>query len=314
MPLTAPQSHAHCDERRSRIAPPMGRDLYAHPPSAPDRAGARLSRRALLGLRMSGLAERDVDYDAAAQRARAVWERTGHEPLLRAIEPAADVVATLADPVPGARILDVGAGDGNAALACARRGAAVSACDPSGEMVRLGRARCGDRVEWRIGDAAELPYADASFDAAVSAFGAALAPDAGRAARELVRVVRPGGLVVLAAWVPRGLPGGLDEYVERIAPLPHGVPSPREWGVESVCRERLRPLLDELELRTRTIALRFDDADTAFAALAGATPLRQEERAQVRRYFDRLLAAANESRSAIEIRARYLVARGRVPG
>jgi SAM-dependent methyltransferase len=210
-------------------------------------------------------------------------------------------------------VLDVGAGDGSAALACARRGAAVTACDPVAEMVARGRARTREDVRCDVADAMALPYPDGGFDAVVSTFGAALAPHPARAASELARVTRPGGVVVLAAWVPRGLPGRLDEFAEQVSPLPQGVPSPSRWGVEAVARARLEPLLDELEIRSRSVPLRFPDGDAAFEAIAGACIPDPAGLTELRPAFDRLLASCNESLSAVEIRARYLVARGRAP-
>jgi SAM-dependent methyltransferase len=289
----------------------VSRDLYAHRPGRPDRGSARVSRRALFGLRMSDASPGAIDYDRVTDRLRRVWDRDGHEPLLRAIEPVAEVAAELAEVGSGTRLLDVGAGDGNVALACAARGGTVSACDLAPAMAARGRARCGDGIEWAVADALDLPYGNASFDAVVSAFGATLAPHPARTVSELVRVTRPGGTVVLAAWVPRGLPGRLDELAEEIDPLPQGVPSPSCWGVEGVARRRLQPVLEHLELRGRSVPLRFADPDAAFAALAGTTALDAGQLAELRPSFEHLLASCNESKAAVEIRARYMIARGR---
>jgi SAM-dependent methyltransferase len=291
----------------------MARDLYERPPRGPDRGRGRLSRRALLGLRPVPDAAADVDYRDASERIRLAWEREGHELLLRRLEPVAEVVADLADVSPGARVLDVGAGDGNVAIACARRGAEVAACDPAPAMVERGLARCGADVGWAVADATALPYADAVFDAVLSSFGAALAPRAELAARELLRVARPGGVVILTAWIPRGLPGQLEEFANDLAPRPAGVPSPGDWGVQAVARDRLGPLLEGLELRTRTVPLRFADADTAFDALARTLPLEPSRRTELRPDFDALLRSTNNGVTVVELPARYLIARGRRP-
>lgn len=167
--------------------------------------------------------------------------------------------------------------------------------EPEGRVLKLPLSA------WRELDLQALPYDDEEFDAVLSSFGAALAPRPRRMARELVRVVRPGGLVAITAWVPKGLPGRLDELVDR----PEGVRAPSDWGRQEVMTERLGPLLDALEVRTRTVQLRFADADELAAALQAP--------AAVRSQFDRLLASCNNLLEGVEIDARYLLATGRRP-
>jgi SAM-dependent methyltransferase len=287
----------------------VSRDVYSHPP--PRRQGG-LSRRALLRLGFTQRARADIDYDGVTERVRSGWERDGHEPLLRALEPVADVLVDLADVGPGQRVLDVGAGDGNVAAAALAREAEVDACDLAPAMVERGRARCPE-ARWRVGDVQALPYADGAFDVVLSSFGAALAPRARRAARELVRVARPGGVVALTWWVPRGLPGRMDELVEYHAPLPDGVRSAADWGVQAVARQRLEPLLDELELRTRTVQLTFPDADSFFAALARPAPLDDDQRDELWEAFEAVLASCNNVPGGVDVSGRYLIAIGRRP-
>jgi SAM-dependent methyltransferase len=272
-----------------------GRDAYRPPPSRPPE---RLSRRGLLRLGFSAKARADIDYDGVVARVRATWEEADRVPLLRALEPVAAVAAELARVTAGDRVLDAGAGDGNVALACSARGADVAACDLAAEMVARGRERTGGLVRWTRADAQALPYPDAAFDVVISVFGAALAPRARRAAAELARVLRPGGRLVLAAWVPRGLPGRLDEHLV----LPDGIPAPTAWADEATARRRLEPYVEGLERRTRTVTLAFPDAD-ALAAAIGVPET-------VRPAFDRLLAAQNNRPPAAEIDARYVVYAG----
>jgi SAM-dependent methyltransferase len=290
------------------------RDVYGRPPP---RQPGRISRRSLFGLGLSARARADIDYDGVTERVRAGWARDGHEPLLRAIEPVAEVLVELADVGPWQRVLDAAAGDGNVAAAALARGASVDACDIA--TAARGRERCPD-VRWRDGDVQALPYADGAFDAVLSSFGAALAPRVRRTVRELVRVVRPGGVVALTWWVPRGLPGRMDELVESVAPLPDGVRSPGDWGVQAVVRQRLEPVLDGLELRMRTVQLAFPDADAFFDALVRPARLDADQRAEIRPAFDELLASCNnappppgDAPRPVEVGARYLVAVGRRP-
>src|SRR5918992_1633213 len=226
----------------------QGRDTYGRPPPRGS-AGAGdevISRRSLLRLRLTGHARRDIDHDSVTERVRGCWDRDEHEPLLRQLEPAAELL-----------------------------------CDLAPRMVERGKARC-PAAFWRVADVQELPYDDGEFDAVLSSFGAHLAPKPSQAAGELVRVTRPGGFVALAAWVPRGLPGRMDELVERFAPLPEGVPQPDRWGVEEVARRRLGPLVEDLQVRTRTLPLRFDSPEAAFETLLLAHPLDAQDREALR--------------------------------
>jgi len=290
-------------------------DAYRPAPRPAPRDSGGLSRRALLGLSRTKLGSGHVDLDRVTARMAAAWDGEARTALLRAVEPVAEVVAGRADVTAGTRVLDVGAGDGNVALACAARGARVDACDLSSAMVRRGRARTGDAVAWREADAQALPYPDASFDVIVSAFGAAQAPRAARAAHELARVCRPGGRVVLAAWVPRGLPGRMPELLDAVDPLPEGLASPAAWGRADRAEARLAAHLDELELRTCIASLGFPSAGACFEALAPST-LDHAQREALRPGFDRVLASVNNRPPSVELDARYLLISGiaRHPG
>lgn len=104
------------------------------------------------------------------------------------------------------RVVDVACGPGTLALLAARRGATVEALDFSPAMIdqlrsRLDRLRVSG-VGARVGDGQELPYADASFDAAFSMFGLMFFPDRARGMRELRRCLADGGTVVIGSWQP----------------------------------------------------------------------------------------------------------------
>jgi SAM-dependent methyltransferase len=182
------------------------------------------------------------------------------------------------------------------------RGPLLRALEPVAEtLTELAGARAADRVLDASDPAATLPHPDDSFDVVLSAFGFALAPRPLRTARELVRGCGPGGTVALAAWTPRGLPGGLDEYSDR----PPGIPSPALWGHEPRVRERLTGLLDDLVVRTRTVRLEFPSPDALFEQLA---PPRRAQ--ALRPAFDRLLAASNDRPPAAVVSARHLLITG----
>lgn len=233
------------------------------------RSSSTLSRRELLRWR-----PREVDHSDWLRRVRAEWDGADREPLRALLAPVAVALSEAAGIEPAMRVLD-------------------AASD-----VRVPGAEVADLL-----DLEELPFPDGRFDAVVSAFGFARAPHALQTAHELARVCRPGGTVALAAWTPRGLPGGLDEFAAR----PPGIVAPSLWGKEERVRQRLEPLLSDVTVRLRTIRLELPTADELFEQLV-APP----RRAGLREPFDALLARNSASRGSAATPARYLLVTGSV--
>jgi len=172
-----------------------------------------------------------------------IWSQGDFEQLAREVMPAAEALVEACGVESGERVLDVAAGTGDAAVAAARRGAVATASDITPRMIELGRARTGAEgveVDWVEADAEALPFEDGSFDRVLSCFGAMFAPRPQAAAAELFRVARPGATIGLATWLPVGYVGRLIATVSSHMPAPpEGVPSPIDWGVDGVVRERL---------------------------------------------------------------------------
>lgn len=136
----------------------------------------------------------------------------------------------------GERVLDVAAGNGNATLAAARRFANVTSTDYVPALLERGRRRAeaeGLDVTFEVADAEALPYPDAGFDVVLSTFGVMFAPDHEQAAREMIRVCRPGGRIGLASWTPAGFLGQLFRVVAGYVPPVPGVRSPLLWGTDA---------------------------------------------------------------------------------
>jgi SAM-dependent methyltransferase len=234
------------------------------------------------------------DVEAMKERQRGVWGLGDYAVLARPIEPAATALCDACAVSAGQEVLDVGAGTGNFAIACASEGASVVASDLSPVMVEKGRARTeaeGYDVEWVEADAEALPFEDGRFDCAASAFGAFLAPRPELAAAEMFRVVRPGNTVGLTAWVPDGFFGQVMAVGQRFSPFPEGVPAPQEWGDEATARSRLEGLAGHVEITRGAVSLEapspeaFADEFTSNSpnAVAAREALEPEQFEQLRR-------------------------------
>ena len=260
-----------------------------------------------------------ADLDEIKQRQRNMWGQGDYTVLARQLAPAAVELCDACAVTAGQEVLDVAAGNGNFALACAREGASVVASDFAPRMVELGRARSeaeGYDIEWVEADAEALPFEDARFDCAGSVFGAFIAPRPERAASELFRVVRPGNTVGMTAWVPGGTFARLFELARRYSPLPEGVPRPDEWGDEDTARSRLEGLAAHVEIERRTLpwtgespeALVSEMAETTPSYVTARTTLSEEQFAQLREdtldFFGELNTADDGS---VRIEAEYLV-------
>src|SRR5688572_22704880 len=164
-----------------------------------------------------------------------MWGLGDYAELSDALRPAAETLADACAVSAGQEVLDVGAGDGNFALACAREGASVVASDISPGMVERGRARSlaeGYDIEWVEADVEELPFEDGRFDCVGSVFGAMIAPRPEVAAREMFRVVRAGGTVGLTAWSPGSFMSELLAIGRGYAPPQPELPLSEEWAIE----------------------------------------------------------------------------------
>ena len=154
------------------------------------------------------------------------WQR-----LNESNAPAHELVASLLDPQPGEPWLDVGTGAGGLAFALARRGADVVGVDISEEGLEHARRQAdedGLAIDFRYGDAQELPFEDGTFDGVASAFGVIFAPDQERAAAEVARVCCPGGKLGLTLMPMDSRTGAAISVVKRFG---GGPPThPASWS------------------------------------------------------------------------------------
>lgn len=197
---------------------------------------------------------------ASPPDARKIWALGDYTQIALRLESAAAQLIALARVRAGEHVLDAAAGSGNLALAAAGLGARVTAADFTPAMNGLGRRRTEAAkltVEWHEADVEALPFADGSFDGALSCFGAVFAPHPERAIAELARVVRSGGRVGLTSWSPDGLQGDLVRAITAVRPLPPGTPDPNAWGDPDLARTRLEAVGRDVGLHRRSLEWRF---------------------------------------------------------
>jgi ubiquinone/menaquinone biosynthesis C-methylase UbiE len=176
------------------------------------------------------------DLAAVKKRQQATWACGNFSVVAARIIFQAEHLCETADVQAGWRVLDVATGSGNAAIAAARRGCEVVGVDYVPALLERGRIRAAAEhldIEFVRGDAEELPFPDASFDAVLSIYGVMFAPDHRRAAAELARVCRPGGRIALASWTPDGFIGETFRIFSRYLPPTPGLQPPVAWGDEN---------------------------------------------------------------------------------
>ena len=192
-----------------------------------------------------------------------MWGNGPYERITKTLRDIHALVIERADPQPGDRLLDAATGTGAVAILAAKRGADVFGLDLAPALIETAKERAAEEgvtVDFEVGDAEEMSYADASFDKLTSTLGVMFAPDHGAIANELARVTRPGGRLVLACWTPEGGLGQMFGMMRPYLPTPpEGVGSPFTWGTRDHVDELLGDAFD----------LEFEDHDSVLAVPTG---------------------------------------------
>src|SRR4051812_31919751 len=171
---------------------------------------------------------------------KALWEKGDFTRIAATMRDSGAALVRRIGVQPGMKVLDLGCGDGTTALPAAQLGADVTGIDIATNLVEAGNRRAAQlgltNVTFEEGDASKLEQvADKTYDLVVSIFGAMFAPMPDNVAKEVVRVTRPGGRIVMGNWIPND--PTLVAQILKISssytpPPPEGFVSPMAWGVE----------------------------------------------------------------------------------
>ncbi|WP_290819268.1 class I SAM-dependent methyltransferase [Halovivax sp.] len=219
----------------------------------------------------------ETEYAALTENQKETWATGDFNEIARQNVVIAEALCEAVDPRPGQRVLDVACGSGTAALCAERRYCEVTGVDYVPGLIERARARAAANrqpVDFRVGDAQDLPFPDDSFDAVLSVYGVQFAPDQERAAAELLRVCKSGGTIGLAGPIPEGWSGDWFATHASYAPPPPGVRSPLRWGTDEGLEALLGADVRSIESTRRTAHQYYrsiEHAVTVFSTYFGPT-------------------------------------------
>ena len=204
------------------------------------------------------------DYPAIKAKQNAAWASGDYSRIGVTLQIVGESLAETMDLRPGASVLDVAAGNGNATLAFARRTCLVTSTDYVDSLLARGRSRAeaeGLEVTYEIADAEQLPYNEDTFDGVVSTFGVMFAPNQEQAASELLRVCSRNGKIGLANWTPTGFIGEVFKTLGRHVAPPAGLSSPARWGTESWISQTFRSRARAIAVEQKAFVFRYHSPD-----------------------------------------------------
>jgi len=188
-----------------------------------------------------------------------VWTAGDFYQIAKAYEKGAAEFVERLDLQSEMRVLDVACGAGNLSFPAARAGADVTGVDIAEYLIEQARSsaeRENVKIRFDVGDAENLSYDEASFDAVISMVGAMFAPRPELVAAELKRVCRSGGRIAMANWTPSGFTGQMFKLMGKHVPPPN-MPSPVLWGDEATVKDRFKDGIVDLKMTPRKITFDF---------------------------------------------------------
>jgi SAM-dependent methyltransferase len=198
---------------------------------------------------------------------RRMWSLGDYTAVARFLMPISEDVVETVGIGSFDRVLDVGVGSGNTAIAAARRGAEVVGVDLTPRQLELAAARAADEgvtIELHEGNAEDLPLPNGEFDVVVSVMGMIFAADHAKALAEMARVCRPGGKVVLTSWAEEGWSWAWRQRAATLLPpAAPGGPQPDAWGVPDELARRLDAAGLDGRIHHRPLSWDFASTDDA---------------------------------------------------
>jgi ubiquinone/menaquinone biosynthesis C-methylase UbiE len=206
---------------------------------------------------------------------QALWEKGDFTRIAASMREGGEALVQRIGIKKGMRVLDLGCGDGTTALPAAKLGADVLGVDIARNLVEAGNKRAADaglaNLKFQEGDASHLDgIQDQTFDLVISIFGAMFAPKPPEVAREMVRVTKPGGRIVMGNWIPND-PTLVAQILKASSaytpPPPEGFVSPMTWGIESHVIERFTAAgvrADKISFARDTFVFNYNGTPSAF--------------------------------------------------
>ena len=218
---------------------------------------------------------------------------------------------------PSMKVLDVGCGTGNQSIPAAKANADVTGVDIATNLLEQAHERAKREnltIDFREGDAEELPFPDGEFDVVISMFAAMFAPRPELVAAELLRVAKPGGLIAMANWTPESMPAEMFRATAKYLPPPPNMQPAHMWGEETTVRQRLGAAAVKTERREFIYTFPYDAAGAVdfFRQYYGPTAVafgRLDEKNQqaLRSDLIGIYEKLNQgSRDAVTVRMEYL--------
>jgi SAM-dependent methyltransferase len=257
---------------------------------------------------------------------QALWEKGDFTRIAATMRESGEDLVKRIGITRGLRVLDLGCGDGTTALPSARLGAKVLGVDIARNLVEAGNRRAAEHgltnLTFQEGDATNLQdLPDGEFDAVVSIFGAMFAPKPFDVAKEMVRVARPGGRIVMGNWIPND--PTLVAQILKISsaytpPPPEGFISPMTWGIESQVIERFGAAgipAENISFDRDTFIFRFQGSPAEYVdefrnyygpTMNAFDAAEKTGKADLQRELEDLFTAKNTSKEATTIPANFL--------